>query len=229
MLFLIFGCESGQNASSTSKSNKKGIGDISSFVSEFYFEARLRNINIQTQMVYQIKEDNDSVFVNSTDVAGWCFGMGIPNITRAIYIKRSFWENSTYAQKKAVVFHELGHCLLNRGHAPFGIKMDSKNFYPASIMFPRCPSDYYFQMTENKYKSAPDQFMIDHWNSYIDELFSSDTNKLAQYGSIYFQADYKYSSIGILAPIELSTIDDEASDLEYSHHPKKFVEDNINL
>lgn len=35
---------------------------------------------------------------------------------REVYLSRQFWQNATDIEKEMLVFHELGHCVLLRGH-----------------------------------------------------------------------------------------------------------------
>jgi hypothetical protein len=50
---------------------------------------------------------------NNESILGQC---GIKNNTPKITIKKSYFEASNKALKEIIVFHELGHCLLNRDH-----------------------------------------------------------------------------------------------------------------
>lgn len=44
---------------------------------------------------------------------------------RQIEIDREYWESASYRYRMSLIAHELGHCDLNKGHAP----------YPSSIMY----------------------------------------------------------------------------------------------
>lgn len=59
------------------------------------------------------------------------------NQTPVIQINATFWANASDQGKEALVFHELGHCILQRSH----VKVVDNNYVPASIMFP-CASVY---------------------------------------------------------------------------------------
>lgn len=51
--------------------------------------------------------------ISESGVAGTCqYGQHIHHVT----IDRSFWNQSSSTRKEMVVFHELGHCVLARGH-----------------------------------------------------------------------------------------------------------------
>ncbi len=51
--------------------------------------------------------------IQEQGVAGTCqYGSHIAHVT----VDEQYWQNSSYFMKEMVVFHELGHCVLNRGH-----------------------------------------------------------------------------------------------------------------
>ena len=52
--------------------------------------------------------------IDEGNVVGKCwYGGHGPN---EIVIDRAYWQSSTYLELELVVFHELGHCYLNRDH-----------------------------------------------------------------------------------------------------------------
>ena len=51
---------------------------------------------------------------------------------RQIEIRRDIWDSSTYIMKLSLVFHELGHCDLNRKHDDTTLA----NEEPSSYMYP---------------------------------------------------------------------------------------------
>ena len=54
------------------------------------------------------------VAINDGNVIGRCrYNSHHPN---AINIDRSYWERASELDREMVVFHELGHCYLDRGH-----------------------------------------------------------------------------------------------------------------
>lgn len=65
-------------------------------------------------------------YKQAKDVIGFCY-----TEAKVIEIKRSFWDKSTDTTRTSLLFHELGHCDLNRLH-------DDNRFYadkcPMSIM-----------------------------------------------------------------------------------------------
>lgn len=52
--------------------------------------------------------------INEGSVAGSCTTNG--HDVRHITIDQSFWNQASHLVKEMVIFHELGHCILGRGH-----------------------------------------------------------------------------------------------------------------
>ncbi len=74
--------------------------------------------------------------------------------TRLITLDAKFWNNAPDSGKFELIYHELGHCLLNQAHR--GV-MDVSTGFPTSIMYPSYFSGEYF---------------AHHVNEYTRELFS---------------------------------------------------------
>lgn len=53
--------------------------------------------------------------IQEDDVAGQCSYS--PTSTRKVNIDINYWENATDLEREFVVFHELGHCYLEREHS----------------------------------------------------------------------------------------------------------------
>lgn len=72
---------------------------------------------------------------------------------RTILIKESFWNDATETEREMVVFHELGHCALDRPHTnalgPWGKQI--------SLMYPKI-------FSPNLYRR--------YYGYYMDELFN---------------------------------------------------------
>lgn len=58
--------------------------------------------------------------ISSPHVIGQC--VHDKNIPNTVIIDRSYWENGSDLEKEFLVFHELGHCALNREHLDEGDK-----------------------------------------------------------------------------------------------------------
>jgi hypothetical protein len=81
-----------------------------------------------------------------------------------IYLDEEFWEQGAETWKQEVLFHELGHCVLNRDHDDTLIKVtEQKAVYviPKTIMFP--------------YAFGGD-FYIKFFDYYTEELAGKDTS-----------------------------------------------------
>jgi hypothetical protein len=77
----------------------------------------------------------------SAEDAGECFRPAADNYTghRYVTINPAYWATATEAQRTQTVFHELGHCLLNREHTSALMTLtrnDERVGVPVSIMFP---------------------------------------------------------------------------------------------
>lgn len=84
---------------------------LSAYFKSFEQEGAKRgwSINLeQSEIIGEIAE------IHQENVAGQCrWSSHQPNL---VTIDKSFWNNSSDLSKEMVVFHELGHCFLNRGH-----------------------------------------------------------------------------------------------------------------
>jgi hypothetical protein len=75
----------------------------------FATEAQKRGLNLDmgqySGMFMELEENN---------VAAKC--QTISNGTKRVVVDQSFWNSASSLQREMVVFHELGHCVLNRAH-----------------------------------------------------------------------------------------------------------------
>lgn len=67
----------------------------------------------------------------SMRAVGWCVRNPITRRPK-ILIDTNFWKQADEAEREALIFHELGHCVLDRDH----IKKKSALGIPLSLMFP---------------------------------------------------------------------------------------------
>ncbi|MCY4643972.1 MAG: hypothetical protein OXB88_05085 [Bacteriovoracales bacterium] len=115
-------------------------------------------------------------------------------IAHEIEIKKSSW-NSDYGTihhngkrikirdiiRETVVYHELGHCILNRDHDSTLGKNRVSNAIPMSLMYP-----------STKYA----RYYMKYYNAYIRELFTKSKNGFTSLTLIDPQADALVSPIG---------------------------------
>lgn len=80
--------------------------------------------------IYFLKIQRDSTI-------GLCFGFKQSILFRYIVLDSDYWEKADNYEKESLVFHELGHCILNKDHST---EMISSYYFldyrPKSIMHP---------------------------------------------------------------------------------------------
>ena len=88
------------------------------------------------------------------NIAGICYRsiVGGRTLNAYIAIDRDYWYKITEYQRINLIFHELGHCAMNKNHVP----SDSVSLCPSSFMFEQIMSD---------------KCIEDNYNTYIEELF----------------------------------------------------------
>lgn len=126
--------------------------DLWSHFEAFEEEAAKRGISIDLNRHNLVAEIDE---IHERGVAGTCqYGR---NIANHVTIDKSFWNRSGYSSREFVVFHELGHCVLNRGHDE---SIDSKG---------RCLS-----LMRSGTKGCIDAYGAVNRNYYLNELFESN-------------------------------------------------------
>jgi len=112
---LLFGCDQSVFVDeNTSPAADPGVDSrLIPLFELFEYEARIRGYQFDLQEL-GITGVIDQIAENG--VAGTCqYGNHIAHVT----VDESYWYNSTAARREMVVFHELGHCVLHRGHTEF--------------------------------------------------------------------------------------------------------------
>ena len=119
LVFLItctvfFSCQKDQTIDSTVEENNFPSVEsaLQPFFEEFEYQAAVRGITIDLTEARIIGKIED---LPEEHVAGQCtYGAAIDN---EIIIDQTFWNQfPQYLIREMVVFHELGHCYLKRGH-----------------------------------------------------------------------------------------------------------------
>jgi len=93
-------------------------------------------------------------FINEGSVAGTCSTNG--HDLRHITIDRAFWNQSSHLLKEMIIFHELGHCILGRGH--------EESSFPNGI----CRS-----IMRSGLGNCRDAYISQNRDYFIEELFST--------------------------------------------------------
>lgn len=124
-----------------------GCGRQSSFdgfekyVSSFEAESKLRGINIDAS-----KRSLKIEFANmASNHRAICHSGFLENPT--ITVNPSNWSNQNESGKKWIMFHELGHCLLGKGHNS-DLSSDGE---PVSIMHPSLFNWAHFELNSKEY------------------------------------------------------------------------------
>jgi hypothetical protein len=88
---------------------------------------------------------------------------------RIVYIDRNRWKSMSDSSREALMLHELGHCLLGRGHRGERFDEDEATMpgLPKSLMFP--------------YATAGTRY-LEHQEYYLDELFAAEHRRRALSG-----------------------------------------------
>ena len=122
--------------------------DLAPYLRTFEEEATQRGLSISFA-----KSPIHAIFVSEADriELGWC-GAAVNGI-ESININVVFWPGIPAMQKERLIFHELGHCVLNRSH----LETISENGRCLSIM--------------NSGLNCSDNYSAETREKYLDELF----------------------------------------------------------
>lgn len=75
-----------------------------------------RGVIIKRAVIHDIKIDDKNVIAHKNQAIGYCVpSRSLP----AIYIDTFLWDTLPDLSKEALVFHELGHCVLRRNHCDY--------------------------------------------------------------------------------------------------------------
>lgn len=101
---------------------------------------------------------------------------GKPEEQRHVEINKGFWDKSTDAEREAVIFHELGHCILNRDHVN---GYDNSNLRYYSVM----NSDVF---ADSIYKGNYQYYMRELFKSKFFNVNENNTNQLITFNATYY-------------------------------------------
>jgi hypothetical protein len=125
--------------------------DFSAYVQRF--EQVSQEVGLPARADRLIMEFDESL--SGTRTLGVCYYSRIPRVT----INPSFWKSryTSNAAREQLIFHELGHCVLGRGHTnEEALALDNGIRLPVSVM-----NMYHFNTS----------FYESNWNYYMQELF----------------------------------------------------------
>lgn len=141
-VILIFGLLS--CASSSSRKND----NLEIYIKRFE-ELCNCTVDIPVTMA-NLSRDKDSATI------GVCYGFRAPKFFRKIQLDQKYWDNADDLDRESLMFHELGHCVLNRDH--------DEEFEPSHIFILR-PRSLMYPVSFYQYRL--------HRMDYIKELFLS--------------------------------------------------------
>lgn len=146
-------------------------GRASSVVDEFYSLGQSKGLSIDRNLELYFSS-NDSNLKNG--VVGYCTVWENDRLPPRIIISASFWNGATPLERKMLIYHELGHCLLKRGHKESTVRVGHLN-HPISIMYPIISS----------YGSQSYNFMNTNFSLYENELYDRNLGYVfASFGTI---------------------------------------------
>ncbi len=123
--------------------------DLIEYLEQFKEEAALRNIKVD----YERKPVEARLEIHPEEVAlGWCnHDFDNPN---KVTINLIFWNVLNALEKEKLIFHELGHCVLDRPHLD------------------RMKSDGYCKSIMHSGQACADNYSVKTRKAYLDELFT---------------------------------------------------------
>ena len=97
----------------------------------------------QAGMSQQVTVDISDIIIqfkvlSASGVNSIVYGSCTSNIneTPVVSINPNYWYSMTHDLQESLVYHELGHCLLGRGHTTAMFKAPDGTEQPVSIMYP---------------------------------------------------------------------------------------------
>ncbi len=121
------------------------------YVEEFFKEANLRGLNLD-------REDYN-LMVSFEDLPEGAVGRCLSSSRKRIALDIDYWQSANACVRKLLIFHELGHCILNREH------LNHKNRQGI------CQS----MMHDPEIAQCQQIYTSDIWRDYyLDELFGID-------------------------------------------------------
>lgn len=125
-LFIVTSC--------ISLTNPKIEAEYRPFLSSFIKEGRIRGVRLNTDNL--TIESANLKSEENPQIAGVCI-VDAAYFRPRVYIDRDFWAWADEDTKEALIYHELGHCLLKRGHIEL---MDLISDKELSLMHPFPPT-----------------------------------------------------------------------------------------
>lgn len=141
-LLLLIACAS-KNLS-PNVINRKGIlfdSELLPYVEEFE-----RRCNCEVEVTTRFEP-------LTSPIAGVCTGHSelLPDIFKSIGINKEWWITASHWEKENLIFHELGHCVLNMDHDEEMIRDSFLGGRPKSIMYPEILPPFTYLINREEY------------------------------------------------------------------------------
>lgn len=154
---------------SISEFSKTSIAEVDFYKDEFVNLASTYNYTVIKKTLYSAKKDLRNL---PGHILGQCITFDDANL---IVVDKTFWATASDFNKRSLIFHELGHCLLGRGHRTLYYQGPYLNYgsrmapYWDYVTHPNWPISLMHRslVTDAKFKGEYDY--------YIQELFD-ETN-----------------------------------------------------
>jgi len=111
VLFLLSSCQKDFTQPTTNVQNLDISSELLPHFEAFQKEASSYGITVDYERAGVTAEIES---INRGSVAGTCTTNG--HDLRHITIDQSFWSRASHLTREMIIFHELGHCVLGRGH-----------------------------------------------------------------------------------------------------------------
>ena len=148
---------------------EKGTVDPSfePFVARFQQEANKQGVGegVQKELPFITIKFDDNARMAQSGAVGYC---QVDGDEKTIGISKEYWSSKyiKLSDQEAVVFHELGHCVLGRPHTQDEVKVIDVTFIdyrlPSSVMYPDILGAYVYEI---------------NYPAYIRELFRGQKPK----------------------------------------------------
>jgi hypothetical protein len=81
-----------------------------------YFNRFEEVFDLKVHHVSGLYADNFDKYDVSKATVGLCIKYGLSPLPNEVRVLKSWWDDSSDLEKELLVYHELGHCVINRKH-----------------------------------------------------------------------------------------------------------------
>jgi len=114
------------------------LGEFAPYVQRFEAEGQARGWDVQVT----------NLVVKLGDLPDGMYGICHHGLTPEIEVSRAYWPGATEEQREILLFHELGHCILEREHGGEAGRLDDR---PSSLMAKGMVQDWAWKTYRTEY------------------------------------------------------------------------------